>query len=69
MALSERERNLAIIGNLLRTPDGKVLMAELQTYADARLLGTDPQHTGYLVGRADVFRDMKIIQEAIKHDR
>ena len=64
-----RSKQLALIGNLLRTPDGQALMNELrEAYSEGSLLGETPEKTAYRVGQFDVYRDLLRIQEKVTHE-
>jgi hypothetical protein len=56
--MSSRSRNssLELMRILLTSPDGEILLEELKAeWSPLKLLGTDPQHTGYLVGKRDAY--------------
>ncbi len=54
---TERLEQLEAIKRLLNTPDGDMLLDELEVEWDSfRLMGDDPYKTAYKVGMRDAFR-------------
>jgi hypothetical protein len=61
--VTERETDLNRIKHLLNTPDGEVLVDELEDAWDQNvLLGSSPERTAYNVGLRDAFKFIRMLQ-------
>ncbi len=56
---SSRDKTRARMSEVLKTPDGEVLMEELfVTWDTISLMGGTPEETAYKVGQRDAFRHL-----------
>ena len=59
-----REKQLQAMATCLNTPDGKVLMAELEKLWDGySLLGEGTLSTGHKIGQRDAFKHLKLLSD------
>lgn len=63
MDVNKYGKILQKMGALLRTPDGQLLLRELEYEFDHKLMTDDPYRTAYNIGRRDVIKRMKDIAE------
>lgn len=59
-----RDQLLARMAECLNTPDGQILMAELETMWDGYgLMGVDGIETGWKIGQRDAFKYLKQLSD------